>query len=84
MMGGKRRRRMDTGLQKALGELVVSKRLACTTNAFIKANPGLYSEKHGLRFNEKLVSSTMSANWLTFSKCTHLSLSFDPSRHAFS
>eukprot|EP00959_Pyramimonas_sp_CCMP1952_P276348 5776788-Pyramimonas_sp.AAC.1 len=67
---------MDPGLQKSLAR-VSSQRLARTTSAFIRANPGLYGANHGLRFNDQSVRSKLSASWLSFSESQHVSVVAD-------
>ena len=77
MHGDAKRRRMDAGLQRFLGSSVVSERRACTTNAYLRAHPSLYANRHGLRMNEKVVCSTISAGWLTFFKSIHVNVVSD-------
>ncbi|CAK0877019.1 unnamed protein product, partial [Prorocentrum cordatum] len=76
LAGKCKRRRMDPGLQKSLAR-VSSQRLASTTSAFIRANPGLYGANHGLRFNDQSVRSKLSASWLSFSESQHVSVVAD-------
>ena len=72
----KKRCRMDNDLQRALGEDVAKKRKAGTTGAFLRATE-LYSEKHGLRFNTKVVCSSLAASWAAFENVEHMSICVD-------
>ena len=71
-----KRRRMDAGLQKALG-VNVARDNDAGTGAFLRAHPSLYSASHGLRFNSKAVCSKVSAQWLSFAKTQHFSVAVD-------
>ena len=80
MHGAKKRRRMDSGLQKMLGIKVVTDHMAVRTSAYIKSHPHIYSEGHGAQFNEQEVCARVAASWLNFANSIHVSLCSDGAR----
>ena len=77
MVGEGKRRRMDPGLQRFLGNAVAADRIANTTGAFLRSHPSMYNARHGLRWNEKAVCTEISAAWLTFHPSRHISVCAD-------
>ena len=72
-----KRRRMDVGLQSALGSAIVSTGRAGTTGQFLRSHPTLYHANSCTYLNDKAVTVQVAAGWLSFHGTEHLSLIAD-------